>query len=179
MAFIVSTEPQGALQVSLSTEESPGEISRTVQVVLLDSFGFEIQPENDIEICFQVSSDTKKDETCLGFFNTENQQWECEDECLSEPNKNTLCGQTDHLTNFGLLLTGSGGADKCDSAGGIDQIILYLSIAFAACAIMAIIFIALSSYTPPMRAIILGAEANRIAKLRNSSSPTVDMQSAQ
>ena len=81
-----------------------------------------LQPDSSIEICFGVSTDVSLRESCLGYLNEEKEppQWECEDRCLKQ-RENFICGKTDHLTNFAILLTGSGNAAHCDD----DEIYIF------------------------------------------------------
>jgi hypothetical protein len=64
-----------------------------------------------------LASDTSRlDASCLGYLDETRSppEWKCEDSCLDETDNNTLCGETDHFTNFAILLTGTGSGKGCD-----------------------------------------------------------------
>ena len=71
----------------------------------------------------------------------ENNEWVCEDECISSDNNGKYCGTTDHFTSFAILLDGGSGTGGCGSDDGINEIISYLSLAFI---ILAIILVAIA-----------------------------------
>lgn len=79
----------------------------------------------------------------MSYFDESSGEWKCQDPCLKESENNTLCGKTDHLTSFAILLdaSGSGGSSKCGDDNTFD-IYFWLSIAFIIAAI--IIFIVIS-----------------------------------
>ena len=151
--------------------------SSILDITLLNEFGISIQPSNNIEICFNVNDNIDKDDSCLGFFNEETKEWECEDRCLKEKNDNEekedlLCGETNHLTNFAILFSGAGLGGGCGD-DNFDYTVLYLSIGFAVLiCCLAFLFI-FSTYTRPMRRLLLGKEAYRIYKLRHGDTDTV------
>lgn len=113
--------------------------SIVLDVTILSDSGEEVTKfEEPIELCF--ASSHAADDVCLGFYNAKG-EWECEDYCLTSQGSG-VCGKTDHLTNFALLLDSSAGSDeKCGSQSS-DFLIIYLSIAFvglAACIVVAAI----------------------------------------
>jgi hypothetical protein len=61
-------------------------------------------------VCLAASADPGG--ACLGFYDEGRGKWTCEDECLQEKGDH-LCGTTDHLTNFALLLGSSSGGARC------------------------------------------------------------------
>ena len=73
---------------------------------------------------------------CLSFFDEKKKEWKCQDECLSsfEGKDNLLCGQTNHLTNFALLLSGSKG--KSCQSGDPEYVLEWLSLGFVAGALL-------------------------------------------
>lgn len=92
---------------------------------------------DEVEICF-ARNGIDPDEVCLGFFN-KNSEWECEDYCLDATSAG-ICGKSDHLTNFALLLDSDAGSDsKCGSTEGSQMVYVYLSIALVACAVIAVL----------------------------------------
>lgn len=174
IATIIVNE-QGILQVSVGTQTSNSAVSSVLDINLYDNFGNLIQPKNDISICLKSDDGTKGDESCLGYFNEIKNKWECEDYCLKEKSNNFLCGETDHLTNFAVLFSGTGRNGKCVS-DTIDYTIIYLSIAFAALMLLFIIFILIASYTKIGTKLLFGNESYRVYQLRNSTAslqPTV------
>ena len=92
--------------------------SNILNITLVDDQGSPItQLDSPLIICLTPSNSTKKGESqCLSYFDEIKKKWECQDKCLTTTKGNQLCGQTDHLTNFALLLSGnSGGEDPCRS----------------------------------------------------------------
>ena len=77
-----------------------------------------------LTICFPRPNVTRKSErVCLSFFNERKAKWECEDECLTTTDNagDTVCGQTDHLTNFALLLMGGSSQKDQDPCQSVSQ----------------------------------------------------------
>jgi hypothetical protein len=76
----------------------------------------------------------------LGYINDDN-EWECEDECLTSKGE-LFCGNTDHFTSFAVLLDGGGSGggsnDPCASSSR-DLLISWLSLAAVSCACLVII----------------------------------------
>jgi len=76
------------------------------------SLVYEFSPDGSkfakkVSVCVKPTAGKKTDNACLGFLNAE-KKWECVDECL-ESKGDLLCGDTDHFTNFAILLTGGKG----------------------------------------------------------------------
>lgn len=92
---------------------------------------FKDQP---VKLCFSSYSNDKKD-NCLSYFSAKSLNWECEDSCVDEQDDNFYCGNTDHFTNFALLL-GATEEDECDD---VNYVISYLSLAFIIVAILLVI----------------------------------------
>jgi hypothetical protein len=106
--------------------------SAVLNITLLDGEGNSItQLDSPLTICLAISNNTKNGKrVCLSYYDERASQWRCEDKCLTSiPPKESnstnggtkeglLCGQTDHLTNFALLLTGSQEQDPCQSGKG-------------------------------------------------------------
>ena len=76
-----------------------------------------VQPDSEIELCFEVDAKEQKLDLCLAYLDPD-ERWECEDKCLKRKGKK-LCGKTDHLTNFAILLLGNG-----DGCGDEDNFML-------------------------------------------------------
>lgn len=83
---------------------------------------FEIGPsgktfDEPMSVCLQhaEAGDVDLNNHCLGFLDEgqDPPEWKCEDSCLEDVGDNWLCGKTDHLTNFAILLGGEGGS-SCD-----------------------------------------------------------------
>ena len=109
--------------VSLNMTIGSGQIdSYVLDLTLSDPQGQPITKlEFPLTICLSVPNTTKDEKLCLGYFDEHSGEWRCEDNCLSSPNTTSdnefLCGETDHLTNFALLLFGGeGGGGLCHSA---------------------------------------------------------------
>ena len=145
-----SLDPNVSLQVS---EGDPDAVevggsslgSSVVSIVLSTSNGASIQPTAPILICFDSSKNgTNKNSegTCLGSFDESKRKWVCDDPCLTVAN-GTLCGTVDHLTNFALLLGGSGkrkNGDPCASESSPGFILSYISAALVGTAICIVLF---------------------------------------
>ena len=145
--------------------------SSLISLTLLDGFGFEAQPTQGVEICFEKP---QNDDACLGFLNEETSppRWECEDTCLEESDDGFLCGTTDHFTNFALLL--SGGDNGCEAENDLifdeawkDGVLIgAVTILILLCLLIATILLAL---TPLGDRILRGKEGRRVQKLRTQS----------
>ena len=117
--------PKGAL-----TTDTPLTIAKVAAPVVtgeLASAVWDLGPngltfQQPVTLCLKADLEAVKGQnTCLGYIDesTGTPTWKCEDECL-EPKGGQLCGQTDHFTNFAVLLSGSGGGKGCD--GGADLV---------------------------------------------------------
>jgi len=123
--------------VPRSTAVSLGSV--ILDITLTDSFGNPITELNEpLEICIEGDD---SDDPCLSFFNTDTRRWECEDECL-EVSGSQVCGKTEHLTSFALLLDGGGGSggsdDPCNSVTP-DYLFAWISLGLVAGAICFVI----------------------------------------
>jgi len=123
-------------------------VTDVVDVTVVDSNGEVVDKfdGDELEVCFSTAEfDT--DDVCLGFFN-EDEQWECQDYCLSsttsDEGEELLCGNTDHLTNFALLLdTDAGSSSRCGSSS-MDLLYVYLSVAFVCISIFIVSAVVIS-----------------------------------
>jgi len=111
-----------------------------LDINLYDEFGNSIHELPDpLEIC--IAEEADEDDACLGYYDVTNREWICEDECLKREN-DSYCGETDHLTNFAVLLGGSGGGrsggDPCESYSP-NYLFAWLSLAAVALACCCII----------------------------------------
>ena len=139
------------LEVIIKIIDSPSIIpprgtSDVVDISVFDENGNPITKfNNNIEICLQSSiydDDSDKNKECLSYFDESKQEWICEDRCLKSKSNNMQCGDTDHLTNFALLLdTGGGNGDPCDSDDNKIPVLFWVSIG---CIIFSILFIMFS-----------------------------------
>lgn len=131
---------------TLKTEEVQSDV---VDITLIDtSVGVDVTKlDEDIEICLSNGNSTnKKNDLCLGYYDTLSNTWVCEDECLEENEVGEFCGKTDHLTSFALLLgsdSNGGGGGGCDSSGQTFDIYTWLSLSFAACACCIVLLVCL------------------------------------
>ena len=151
--------------------------SSLISIVLTDDFGSEVQPSNEVELCFLKSKDINDvDDACLGFLNEDLTvpRWECVDRSIREKG-DFLCGTTDHFTNFAILFTG-GGNDDDESIFIFNEswkdgvLIGSLSLAII---IFLIIGALLLAFTPAGDKILRGDEGSRVKKLRELSSSGV------
>jgi hypothetical protein len=98
------------------------------------------QLDTPLVICLLQPNSSKINKSkapCLSYYDEGNSKWRCEDECLSNPgNHSLLCGRTDHLTNFALLLSGSSTeGDPCVSQSN-DNTLAWVSLGLVAGAIL-------------------------------------------
>ena len=140
--------------ITLSDSNKKQELVSTVlNITLLDSQGNAItQLDSPLIICLALPNTTKKGvKVCLSFYDERKDKWTCEDECLTTvatkgtnasdagaKTESFLCGQTSHLTNFALLLTGGEGADPCQS--GKDNTLAWISLGMVGAAVLVVAF---------------------------------------
>ena len=143
--------PSGLSQRSLSTlnivvvSGIPADFSRQLgglilDITLLDRNGNLVTKLDDpLSICLPRPPELARKDICLGFYDERQSRWKCEDPCLTnKDSKSLLCGQTDHLTNFALLLTGNlKGGDPCNPA--VEKTLSWISVGFVAGAIILVI----------------------------------------
>jgi len=116
--------------------------SDVVDINVVDNNGSMISEfdDEDVEVCF-ATSDYDEGDVCLGFFNVD-RRWECQDFCLSSKKGDTgddmLCGNTDHLTNFALLLSPEAGTTSRCGSSSDDLTYAYWSLALVGVAIIVI-----------------------------------------
>jgi hypothetical protein len=101
-----------------------------------------------LTICLALSNDTKKNEkVCLSFYDPSSDKWKCEDKCLTTINskgadhadwQNLLCGETDHLTSFALLLLGKEEEDQNLCQTSRSETLAWISMGMVAGAILAV-----------------------------------------
>ena len=101
-----------------------------------------------LTICLALSNDTKKNEkVCLSYYDPSSDKWKCEDKCLTTVNskgadhvdwQNLLCGETDHLTSFALLLLGKEEEDQDLCQTSRSDTLAWISMGMVAGAILAV-----------------------------------------
>ena len=130
--------------------------------------------EDDENGCNGDDEEDEVDE-CLGFLNEEEGEWESVDCSLqTRPgNGRQRCGETNHFSTFGILLSGGGGgANGCSSSSNnyftgsllwdtLTGVIVTLSI-LAVC----VVIIVVVSFFPPARRLARGPEGERLQKAR-------------
>lgn len=125
-----------------------------VDITVFDESGRSVTEFDDsIEICLEVEEDEDDGEACLGFYDEEEGVWECEDPCLERSsNSRQLCGDTEHLTTFSILLDSSGGGnDPCNSSDdGMDLTMTIVS-AGSVCCIALLALLVMLAYEARMR----------------------------
>ena len=135
--------------------------------------GEEVQPISSIEICFDVPAD---DNSCLGYFDTKTRSWICQDKCLKRKG-NSVCGETDHLTNFAILLSGNGGGGCGDDEnyifGSIEEDAILIGCIVAALWFCLVLFVLFALYTRPGRHLLYGSEGTRVSTLRRKNRVSV------
>ena len=126
-----------------------------------------------VEICIEPNQDNAdEDDLCLGFLDESLQppEWICEDSELVEKFNGLFCGNTNHFTNFALLLDGGNNDDCDDSCDWVTRnswgdFILIMS-CFLFCVLFGIVFILLARLDPAKR-LIYGEEGMRISTARS------------
>ena len=149
-------------------------VSNVVDIIAVNGYGVEILFEDSARICLEVNDTSIAEDSCLGFYNEEDQIWECEDPCLEQDNDGQLCGSTSHFTSFAVLFQGTG-AGRCDKSSTNNiyilgepwkdsLLIVGVTLGILLCAGLIVIF----SFTPVGRVIILGDEGHRIFHVRET-----------
>ena len=123
----------------------------------------------DVEVCFE-SNHNSNDNLCLGYLDESLNppEWICQDHCLQKNSDGLICGNTDHFTNFALLLSGSGNKGNCGDDGdywitgsGLGDFYLVLSCALF-CLIVAVIFVYIVLNSKNLQLCLMGREGMRI-----------------
>ena len=85
----------------------------------------------------------------MSFYDEITKKWICQDPCLKQIDSQ-LCGETDHLTNFAILLNGDeAGDDPCGSSDDIPILFwvsLGMCILSVCCILIAIVLIEIKFY---------------------------------
>lgn len=146
--------------------------SPLVDFILLDQFGFEVQPTGGVTICIETPADS--DDACLGFLDEKSKppRWECEDPCLDRNDDGFLCGSTRHFTSFAVLLGGN--QADCKESGDLifnkawkDGVLIGSITAGLLCFLLVgAIFLAV---TPLGSRIVRGEEGHRVSRLRDET----------
>lgn len=89
-----------------------------------------------VRLCFR-GVDTVNDR-CLGFVNADD-QWECEDYCLDTDGQEGICGNSDHLTNFAVLLDSRGGSNSRCGSSSQDWRLVWASAALVCVAMLVVL----------------------------------------
>lgn len=117
--------------------------------------------ENRAEICFEVPG--LPDDACLGYIDDRG-RWRCQDNCLKEEG-DMLCGVTDHLTSFAVLLSGGDGQGGCNPTNNfitgtlIGDFWLVVSV-MSSCWCCAVFIAYLGVRVPWLRRLIKGEESD-------------------
>ena len=125
---LLSSQPNVTLTVIGSSVEPAAPAnqqlgSSILQITLVDSKNNSITDlDVPLTVCF-VPSDEENKRQCLSYYDERKAKWKCEDKCLTRTKEGSLCGQTNHLTNFALLLLGPSEEDPCNPKGDGDRTI--------------------------------------------------------
>lgn len=127
----------------------------------------------DAQICMVIEDKEDQEDMCLAFFNESKGRWFCQDSDLQRGSKigdkTTLCGGSDHFTNFAVLLVGQNQGSSYNYftgtwrgdvgiAGGLLVVLLLIGV----------VVIGLS-YIPAFRKLYYGAEGARVHSVRDES----------
>ena len=169
LIFVTETDPN-----SLIFSDNSDVVSDIFDVSLVNP---NARLGGDVEICLKAQTNSK--DLCLGYLDESKSppKWECEDRCLQIDDNDLICGETDHFTNFALLLDGKSGNGRsgCDDFDGwitnswAGDFILIIS-CFAFCIVFGFVIVVLGTLIPPTKKFIYGKEGYRIQKTRRASS---------
>ena len=132
-----------------------------------------------VEICLSATRSIS-DNSCLGYIDESKNppKWVCEDKCLQKSN-GLICGETNHFTNFAILLGGDGSGNK-DCSDGKDYVtgsvkgdVILISSCIGLLIVLGAIFIFLASFSKSARLMFYGQEGTRIKNLRRYSEAEV------
>ena len=126
--------------------------STVLNITLFDGQGNSITKlDSPLTICLALPNKERGQRVCLSYYDERKDKWRCEDKCLTtiaskgtkSSNSNNkeeslLCGQTDHLTNFALLLIGSERDDPCQHSR--DDTISWISLGMVGGAVLLVAF---------------------------------------
>ena len=123
-----------------------------------------------ITICFTVSNQSTKNK-CLGYIDTTNNQWVCQDRSLVVLG-DQLCGVTPHLTDFSIFLTGGTGNGNGRTymlgsfTNGLALILPIVGVIVLGLLVAAILL----SYTPQGRLLLYGKreEIRRLSRAQTT-----------
>ena len=159
-------------EVVIASSDTQDVVSEIVDLSLAD---LTANLEGNVEICFQVPDSRKEEDLCLGVLDESLQppEWKCEDYCLHQTESGFICGETDHFTNFAILLENgrTGSKDSCNSFSA-DWVthsargdLILILVCFAV--VLAIsIFIWFLSFFAPCKKLMFGKEGYRIVRAR-------------
>jgi len=132
---------------TLPSADSDSRVGSTIiSIELFDDNGRRItQLDQPLIVCLEASSlaGHSSSQLCLSFYDEAEQAWVCEDNDLTDSTDGQLCGETPHLTNFALLLSGGQ-----DSSAGWDKTMSWLTLGFTAGAVGTILvsFVVMEAY---------------------------------
>ena len=124
-----------------------------------------------VEFCIPVGRQVDKEDACLGFWDESKSppEWRCEDRCLKKKNDRTLCGKTEHFTNFAILLSGIDNPCGSDNyvTGSLkgDMLLIWLLIGLF---ILIWALLMVFCRNKAIRSFFVGQESERIRTLRES-----------
>ena len=162
----------GKLVIQVPSRSDSSIISVIVSLELQNGEGG--QPEGELSLCFWVpESSGKRSDIILVSYEEEESCWQERDSEVEREGRRIrrgvrevlLCGSTEHLTDFGLLLD-TGSANLCGSSTNIPIIILYSLTASSV--LLAILFALIVLHVPAIKYRIMGGEAIRVDSLREN-----------
>eukprot|EP01095_Lingulamoeba_sp_RSL-Kostka_P001483 TRINITY_DN1205_c1_g1_i8.p1 TRINITY_DN1205_c1_g1~~TRINITY_DN1205_c1_g1_i8.p1 ORF type:complete len:360 (+),score=137.03 TRINITY_DN1205_c1_g1_i8:1404-2483(+) len=131
--------------VDLSTIPTDDVGSTVIDITLIDGNGFiQTSLDTDIELCLSTNENEEIEDLCLGYLDESINppEWTCEDQCL-EKDGDFVCGTSDHLTSFAVLLDSGSGSGGCGNNED-NKLYIYLSVAAIVIALLCIIFVVVS-----------------------------------
>lgn len=152
----------------------PEIVSSVFDIFIVDVYGVQNNFNGQAEICLDINSSNEVSlkRSCLGYFNENTQEWECEDNCLEKNDKGQFCGNTSHFTAFSILFYGLDGPGAACASSPNPYIFeeywqdLILIACFIGASIFCFCIVVICSRFMLCKRIILGKEGYRIAGLR-------------
>lgn len=132
----------------------------------------------DVQICIEpIQSNSNSDDLCLGYLDESLNppEWKCEDNCLDENSNGLYCGNTNHFTNFALLLAG-GSNNGCNgnssdfwiTKSSWGDFALLLTCALF-CIVFSVIIVLGTQFITPIKRFMYGEEGMRISISRSNA----------
>ena len=135
-----------------------------------------------VTICFSKSERVEKiSDTCLGYLDESvfPPEWVCQDRCLKEKENRLLCGDTNHFTNFAILLGGDNGShcsnDSQYITGSWSGDIILIAVLIGSLCLLCFLIFLLSIFCSPCKRLIYGRKTYIQKSLQKNSQSEVEL----